>query len=65
MNFEDELKQKVQETEKTVYEFLPEEEGFQKTILEAMNYSMKAGGKRLRPLIDGGDLPDVRRNRAR
>ena len=26
MNFEDELKQKVQETEKTVYEFLPEEE---------------------------------------
>ena len=37
MNFEDELKQKVQETEKTVYEFLPEEEGFQKTILEAMN----------------------------
>ena len=38
MNFEDELKQKVQETEKTVYEFLPEEEGFQKTILEAMNF---------------------------
>ena len=28
MNFEDELKQKVQETEKTVYEFLPEEERF-------------------------------------
>ena len=51
MNFEDELKQKVQETEKTVYEFLPEEEGFQKTILEAMNYSMQAGGKRLRPLL--------------
>ena len=51
MNFEDELKQKVQETEKTVYAFLPEEEGFQKTILEAMNYSMKAGGKRLRPLL--------------
>ena len=51
MNFEDELKQKVQGTEKTVYEFLPEEEGFQKTILEAMNYSMKAGGKRLRPLL--------------
>ena len=51
MNFEDELKQKVQETEQTVYEFLPQEEGFQKTILEAMNYSMKAGGKRLRPLL--------------
>ena len=51
MNFEDELKQKVQETEETVYAFLPQEEGFQKTILEAMNYSMKAGGKRLRPLL--------------
>ena len=51
MNFEDELKQKVQETEDTVYGFLPREEGFQKTILEAMNYSMQAGGKRLRPLL--------------
>ena len=51
MNFEDELKQKVQETEKTVYGFLPREEGNQKTILEAMNYSMQAGGKRLRPLL--------------
>ena len=51
MNFEDELKQKVQETEETVYGFLPREEGFQKTILEAMNYSMQAGGKRLRPLL--------------
>ena len=51
MNFEDELKQKVQETEETVYGFLPREEGFQKTILEAMNYSMQAGGKGLRPLL--------------
>lgn len=51
MNFEDELKQKVQETEETVYGLLPREEGFQKTILEAMNYSMQAGGKRLRPLL--------------
>ena len=31
--------------------FLPREEGFQKTLLEAMNYSMNAGGKRLRPLL--------------
>ena len=55
MNFEDELKQKVQETEKTVYEFLPEEEGFQKTILEAMNYSMKSRRQNGFVLIDGGD----------
>lgn len=51
MNFEEELKQRVKETESLIYSFLPKEEGFQKTILEAMNYSMKAGGKRLRPLL--------------
>lgn len=31
--------------------YLPEEKGHQKTIFEAMNYSVKAGGKRLRPLF--------------
>lgn len=31
--------------------YLPREEGFQKTILEAMNYSVRAGGKRLRPML--------------
>jgi len=43
--------QAVSETEKTVYSYLPAEEGHQKTIFEAMNYSVKAGGKRLRPLL--------------
>lgn len=37
--------------EKTIEEFLPEEEGPQKTVIEAMNYSIRAGGKRLRPLF--------------
>lgn len=32
------------------YAILPEE-GYQKTVLEAMNYSIKAGGKRLRPVL--------------
>lgn len=41
----------VEETETVVYAYLPAEEGHQKTIFEAMNYSMKAGGKRLRPLL--------------
>lgn len=31
--------------------YLPREEGFQKTIFEAMNYSVRAGGKRLRPIL--------------
>lgn len=34
-----------------IYHYLPEEVGYQKLLLEAMNYSMTAGGKRLRPLL--------------
>lgn len=49
--FKDELDRAVRETEETVYSYLPAEEGPQRTIFEAMNYSVKAGGKRLRPLL--------------
>jgi geranylgeranyl diphosphate synthase type II len=42
---------KVKEIENAIYEYLPKEEGFQKTVIEAMNYSMMAGGKRIRPLL--------------
>ena len=49
--FKDEFKKAVAETEAIVYSYLPAEEGHQKTIFEAMNYSMQAGGKRLRPLL--------------
>ncbi len=31
--------------------YLPSEEGFQKIVIEAMNYSLLAGGKRLRPML--------------
>lgn len=31
--------------------YLPKEEGFAKELAKAMNYSMTAGGKRLRPLL--------------
>ena len=50
-SFKELLEQKTAETEAEVYAYLPEEKGFQKTIFEAMNYSVKAGGKRLRPLL--------------
>ena len=50
-NFKEKINQAVKETEAVVYSFLPLEEGCQKTIFEAMNYSVKAGGKRLRPLL--------------
>ncbi|MDD6213278.1 MAG: polyprenyl synthetase family protein [Clostridiales bacterium] len=37
--------------ENILKKYLPKEEGFQKTILQAMNYSMMAGGKRIRPTL--------------
>ncbi|MBQ9765716.1 MAG: polyprenyl synthetase family protein [Lachnospiraceae bacterium] len=51
MNFNEKLTEKVSKTEETVLSFLPKEEGYQKTVIEAMNYSVLAGGKRLRPLL--------------
>ena len=32
-------------------EYMPEEIGYQKTVFEAVNYSLLAGGKRLRPMF--------------
>ncbi len=51
MEFDEWLKEATARAEETVRAYLPEEEGLQKTVLSAMNYSVKAGGKRLRPLF--------------
>lgn len=51
MNFKAEIQSRVNEIEGILKEFLPLEEGFQKSVMEAMNYSFLAGGKRLRPLF--------------
>ncbi|MFR5601517.1 MAG: polyprenyl synthetase family protein [Lachnospiraceae bacterium] len=51
MNVKEELAIYTAEVEQVIRQYLPEEEGHQKTIFEAMNYSMNAGGKRLRPLL--------------
>ena len=51
MNFQDELTKRTEETEKTIRSYLPAEEGFARTMAQAMNYSMLAGGKRLRPML--------------
>lgn len=45
------LKEKTEQLEKEIREYLPAEEGLQKTVIEAMNYSLLAGGKRLRPML--------------
>ena len=50
-NFNNELELKVKEIEKIICRYLPEEEGPAKTVKEAMNYSVLAGGKRLRPML--------------
>ncbi len=51
MNFQEELTKKTEEIEAVIREYLPAEEGFSRTMAQAMNYSMLAGGKRLRPML--------------
>lgn len=51
MTFQEDLTIRTEAVNDVVLKYLPKEEGFQKTVLAAMNYSMNAGGKRLRPLI--------------
>ena len=50
-DFKSDLIKRTEEVEKIIYERLPKEEGWQKNLIEAMNYSVTAGGKRLRPML--------------
>ena len=50
-NFKEVLKERTRETEQIVYAYMPQETGYQKDVIEAMNYSLTAGGKRLRPML--------------
>lgn len=34
-----------------IFKYLPEEKGYPTTVISAMNYSVKAGGKRIRPIF--------------
>ena len=51
VNFKEELEKRTQNAWQVIESYLPEEDGFSGTLAEAMNYSMKAGGKRLRPVL--------------
>ncbi len=51
MEFAKELQKKKEYIESIIKQVMPSEEGYQKVVLEAMNYSMLAGGKRLRPML--------------
>lgn len=58
------MDRKIFEIEAVLKKYLPDKEGYQKTIFEAMEYALMAGGKRLRPMfmkeiytMFGGDEP--------
>lgn len=49
--FEIRLKEDTERAEAVLARFLPKETGCQAGLMEAMNYSLTAGGKRLRPIL--------------
>ena len=51
MNFKEIQKEKTIQIEEILKAYLPKVEGYQGMIMEAMQYSMLAGGKRLRPML--------------
>ena len=51
MNFKEILEIKTNRAEAVLKKYMPGEKGYQKQVLEAMNYSVLAGGKRLRPIL--------------
>jgi geranylgeranyl diphosphate synthase type II len=51
MDIKAEIGRHTDEAEQIISSYLPKEEGYQKTVIEAMNYSFLAGGKRLRPIL--------------
>ena len=51
MSFKEEYKKRIAYIEEVLKTYLPKQEGYQKLIMEAMEYSLMAGGKRLRPML--------------
>lgn len=51
MDIRTEIQKRAEEIDSIIEQYLPVEEGYQKTVMEAMNYSILAGGKRLRPML--------------
>ena len=51
MSITQEINLRADNIEKIIEKYLPQECGYQKIVIEAMNYSILAGGKRLRPML--------------
>lgn len=66
MDFKDYLKDKITQVEDGLKKFVPGDKDFPESLNKAMNYSLMAGGKRLRPVLViatgealGGDLEEL------
>lgn len=51
MDINKEIAYKASDADRMIYRVLPAEKGYQKTVFQAMNYSVLAGGKRIRPIL--------------
>ena len=51
MEFELLMSEKVATIENVIDKYMPKEASYQKTVIDAMYYTMSAGGKRIRPLL--------------
>lgn len=51
MDFQQKLEERVKEAEKIIYSYMPDVKELQGVVIDAMNYTMSAGGKRIRPVI--------------
>lgn len=51
MKFERKLTERAKQVNEKMKPYLPKETGYQKTVFQAVNYSIHAGGKRIRPII--------------
>ena len=51
MDMKAEIAARTKQIEAVIGKYLPEEEGLQARVISAMNYSVLAGGKRLRPML--------------
>ncbi|MCQ2414869.1 MAG: polyprenyl synthetase family protein [Lachnospiraceae bacterium] len=63
MEFKEKLNLYTNFANNTVCSYLPLEEGYHRTILEAMNYSVINGGKRLRPMMMMAAFELIRKKR--
>lgn len=63
MEFKEKLNLYTNFANNTVCSYLPSEEGYHRTILEAMNYSVINGGKRLRPMMMMAAFELIRKKR--